>query len=111
MHPDALLIFILLNASQVPIHHQTLYRFPNRLPFLHQSASPTNSNSTGSLLYRDVALRRSRYENMSIIRIGRLSKMVVEVPDSSCLTRSITTCSYSTNIMKAQIHVSRLPLL
>ncbi|GJV22265.1 hypothetical protein Tco_1371285 [Tanacetum coccineum] len=33
---------------------------------------------------------------------GRLSKMVVEVPDSSCFTRSITTCSYSINIMKAQ---------
>ncbi|GJZ76786.1 hypothetical protein Tco_0641458 [Tanacetum coccineum] len=32
----------------------------------------------------------------------RLSKKVVEVPDSSCLTRSITTCSYSINIMKAQ---------
>ncbi|GJX95695.1 retrovirus-related pol polyprotein from transposon TNT 1-94 [Tanacetum coccineum] len=36
----------------------------------------------------------------------RLCKMVVEVPDSSWLTRSITTCSYPTNkhkvIMKAQ---------
>ncbi|GKD14288.1 hypothetical protein Tco_1198695 [Tanacetum coccineum] len=31
----------------------------------------------------------------------RLSKMVVEVPDSSCLTRSITTCSYSINKYKA----------
>ncbi|GJU59950.1 hypothetical protein Tco_1237716 [Tanacetum coccineum] len=45
----------------------------------------------------------------------RLSKMVVEVPDSSCLTRSITTCSYPIDkhkvIMKAQVHVSRLPLL
>ncbi|GJV84183.1 hypothetical protein Tco_1524081 [Tanacetum coccineum] len=37
----------------------------------------------------------------------RLCKMVVEVPDSSWLTRSITTCSYPTDkhkvIMKAQI--------
>ncbi|GJY17252.1 hypothetical protein Tco_0388743 [Tanacetum coccineum] len=45
----------------------------------------------------------------------RLCKMVVEVPDSSWLTRSITTCSYPTDkhkvIMKAQVHVSRLPLL
>ncbi|GJR43597.1 hypothetical protein Tco_1311700 [Tanacetum coccineum] len=45
----------------------------------------------------------------------RLFKMVVEVPGSSCLTRSITTCSYPTDkhkvIMKAQVHVSRLPLL
>ncbi|GKD78718.1 hypothetical protein Tco_1341339 [Tanacetum coccineum] len=36
----------------------------------------------------------------------RLFKMVVEVPGSSCLTRSITTCSYPTDkhkvIMKAQ---------
>ncbi|GJV63415.1 hypothetical protein Tco_1474243 [Tanacetum coccineum] len=36
----------------------------------------------------------------------RLCKMVVEVPDSSWLTRSITTCSYPTDkhkvIMKAQ---------
>ncbi|GJY01802.1 hypothetical protein Tco_0359954 [Tanacetum coccineum] len=36
----------------------------------------------------------------------RLFKMVVEVPDSSCLTRSIATCSYPTDkhkdIMKAQ---------
>ncbi|GJT45117.1 hypothetical protein Tco_0953832 [Tanacetum coccineum] len=44
----------------------------------------------------------------------RLCKMVVEVPDSSWLTRSITTCSYPTDkrkvIMKAQVHVSRLPL-
>ncbi|GKB11045.1 hypothetical protein Tco_0844968 [Tanacetum coccineum] len=36
----------------------------------------------------------------------RLCKIVVEVPDSSWLTRSITTCSYPTNkhkvIMKAQ---------
>ncbi|GKB05027.1 hypothetical protein Tco_0833222 [Tanacetum coccineum] len=42
-------------------------------------------------------------------------KMVVEVPDSSWLTRSIATCSYPTDkhkdIMKAQVHVSRLPLL
>ncbi|GJW49692.1 hypothetical protein Tco_0091043 [Tanacetum coccineum] len=46
---------------------------------------------------------------------GRLIKMVVEGPGSSCLTRSITTCSYPTDkhkvIMKAQVHVSRLPLL
>ncbi|GJW61359.1 hypothetical protein Tco_0110694 [Tanacetum coccineum] len=39
-------------------------------------------------------------------RIRRLCKIVVEVPDSSWLTRSITTCSYPTNkhkdIMKAQ---------
>ncbi|GJT14981.1 hypothetical protein Tco_0873687 [Tanacetum coccineum] len=45
----------------------------------------------------------------------RLCKMVVEVPDSSWLTRSIATCSYPTDkhkdIMKAQVHVSRLPLL
>ncbi|GJW94941.1 hypothetical protein Tco_0174613 [Tanacetum coccineum] len=45
----------------------------------------------------------------------RLFKMVVEVPDSSWLTRSIATCSYPTDkhkdIMKAQVHVSRLPLL
>ncbi|GKC39448.1 hypothetical protein Tco_1051832 [Tanacetum coccineum] len=45
----------------------------------------------------------------------RLCKMVMEVPDSSWLTRSITTCSYPTDkhkvIMKAQVHVSRLPLL
>ncbi|GKD16607.1 hypothetical protein Tco_1205765 [Tanacetum coccineum] len=37
----------------------------------------------------------------------RLCKMVMEVPDSSWLTRSITTCSYPTDkhkvIMKAQI--------
>ncbi|GKD35698.1 hypothetical protein Tco_1251207 [Tanacetum coccineum] len=41
--------------------------------------------------------------------------MVVEVPDSSWLTKSIATCSYPTDkhkdIMKAQAHVSRLPLL
>ncbi|GJZ72614.1 hypothetical protein Tco_0636760 [Tanacetum coccineum] len=40
-------------------------------------------------------------------RIRRLFKMVVEVPDSSCLTRSIATCSYPTDkhkdIMKAQL--------
>ncbi|GJR11218.1 hypothetical protein Tco_0793870 [Tanacetum coccineum] len=39
----------------------------------------------------------------------RLFKMVVEVPDSSCLTRSITTCSYPTDkhkvIMKAQSEI------
>ncbi|GJV79061.1 hypothetical protein Tco_1514931 [Tanacetum coccineum] len=39
----------------------------------------------------------------------RLCKMVVEVPDSSWLTRSITTCSYPTDkhkvIMKAQMFV------
>ncbi|GJR65485.1 hypothetical protein Tco_0011550 [Tanacetum coccineum] len=42
-------------------------------------------------------------------------KMDMEVPGSSRLTRFIATCSYSTDtykdIMKAQIHVSRLPLL
>ncbi|GJW99102.1 hypothetical protein Tco_0180910 [Tanacetum coccineum] len=39
----------------------------------------------------------------------RLCKMVVEVPDSSWLTRSITTCSYPTDkhkvIMKAQVRI------
>ncbi|GJS08264.1 hypothetical protein Tco_0365060 [Tanacetum coccineum] len=79
------------------------------------------------------ALRRSDNENMLstlnttagnpvkkiLLKLNlsdhRLSKMVVEVPDSSCLTRSITTCSYPIDqhkvIMKAQVHVSRLPLL
>ncbi|GKB12024.1 hypothetical protein Tco_0845947 [Tanacetum coccineum] len=42
-------------------------------------------------------------------------KMVMEVPDSSRLTIFIATCSYPTDkykdIMKAQVHVSRLPLL
>ncbi|GJV07586.1 hypothetical protein Tco_1345242 [Tanacetum coccineum] len=42
-------------------------------------------------------------------------KMVMEVPDSSRLTRFIATCSYPTDkykdIMKAQVHVSRLPLI
>ncbi|GJX43577.1 hypothetical protein Tco_0260253 [Tanacetum coccineum] len=63
------------------------------------------------------ALRRFGNENMlsQSSRIRRLCKMVVEVPDSSWLTRSITTCSYPTDkhkvIMKAQVHVSRLPLL
>ncbi|GKA09848.1 hypothetical protein Tco_0689281 [Tanacetum coccineum] len=37
------------------------------------------------------------------------------VPDSSCLTRFIATCSYPADkhkdIMKAQVHVSRLLLL
>ncbi|GJX99132.1 hypothetical protein Tco_0356151 [Tanacetum coccineum] len=41
-------------------------------------------------------------------------KMVVEVPDSSWLTRSIATCSYPTDkhkdIMKAQYMFPRLPL-
>ncbi|GJS04529.1 hypothetical protein Tco_0321037 [Tanacetum coccineum] len=54
------------------------------------------------------ALRRSDNEKMlsRSSRIRRLCKMVVEVPDSSWLTRSITTCSYPTDkhkvIMKAQ---------
>ncbi|GKF80293.1 hypothetical protein Tco_0238895, partial [Tanacetum coccineum] len=42
-------------------------------------------------------------------------KMVAKVPDSSWLTRFIATCSYQTDkhkdIMKAQVHVSSLPLL
>ncbi|GJV77894.1 hypothetical protein Tco_1509478 [Tanacetum coccineum] len=42
-------------------------------------------------------------------------KMEVKVPDSSLLTRFTVTCSYPTDklkdIMKAQVHVSRLPLL
>ncbi|GJX79251.1 hypothetical protein Tco_0327400 [Tanacetum coccineum] len=42
-------------------------------------------------------------------------KMVIEVPDSSRLTRFIATCSYPTDkykdIMKAQVHVSRLLLI
>ncbi|GJR20823.1 hypothetical protein Tco_0969350 [Tanacetum coccineum] len=42
-------------------------------------------------------------------------KMEVKVPNSICLTRFIATCSYPTDkykdIMKAQVHVSRLPLL
>ncbi|GJV94362.1 hypothetical protein Tco_1545939 [Tanacetum coccineum] len=42
-------------------------------------------------------------------------KMVVKVPDSSWLTRFIATCSYQTDkhkdIMKAQVHVSKLLLL
>ncbi|GKE85579.1 hypothetical protein Tco_1559321, partial [Tanacetum coccineum] len=41
-------------------------------------------------------------------------KMVVKVPNSSWLTRFIATCSYQTDkhkdIMKALVHVSRLPL-
>ncbi|GJZ09743.1 hypothetical protein Tco_0544026 [Tanacetum coccineum] len=42
-------------------------------------------------------------------------KMEVKVPGSSSLKRFIATCSYSTDIykdiMKAKVHVSRLPLL
>ncbi|GJT44128.1 putative reverse transcriptase domain-containing protein [Tanacetum coccineum] len=56
-------------------------------------------NTTAGNLVKKILLKLNLSDH-------RLFKMVVEVPDSSCLTRSIATCSYPTDkhkdIMKAQ---------
>nr|GEX31806.1 hypothetical protein [Tanacetum cinerariifolium] len=72
-------------------------------------------NTTTGNPVKDILLKLNLPDHKSILMDSKVYiKMDMEVPGSSRLTRFIATCSYSTDIykdiMKAQVHVSRLPL-
>nr|GEZ21937.1 hypothetical protein [Tanacetum cinerariifolium] len=65
---------------------------------------------------KEILLKLNLPDHRSILTDSKKNiKIDMEVPGSSKLTRFIATCSYSTDvykdIMKAQVHVSRLLLL
>ncbi|GJT12765.1 hypothetical protein Tco_0859807 [Tanacetum coccineum] len=76
--------------------------------FIHnEDGNPGLSQNSNKLLFNTSAGNPVKKILLKLnLSDHRLCKMVVEVPDSSWLTRSITTCSYPTDkhkvIMKAQ---------
>ncbi|GKE20780.1 hypothetical protein Tco_1432292 [Tanacetum coccineum] len=92
----------------------------NKLMVEHAEFDESNANvlqrlytSAGNPI-KEILLKLNLPDHWSILMDSKL-KMVVKVPVSRLLTRFIATCSYQIDkhkdIMKAQVHVSRLPLL